>query len=185
MFQRFRDQESNELLEKYPINDAIKSSTVLAIGSNGENLGEIAIDRARQIAAGEGLDLVQVGLKGNAAVVKIMDFGKFLYLKKKELAESKKKQTVIQVKEIKIRPNIGDQDYNTKLKQAVGFFKDGKHVKFTLQFRGREIGMMRELGPKIFQRITTDLQEQEVGKLVEEKEQRGNVYWSKVYFVKQ
>ena len=84
-----------------------------------------------------------------------------------------------------MRPNIGDQDYWTKLKKALEFFKEGNKVKFTLQFKGREISMMEGLGSKFFERITTDLHSQDVGTLVEEKEQRSGAFWSKIYFVKE
>ena len=83
-----------------------------------------------------------------------------------------------------MRPNIGDQDYQTKFKRAVEFLKDGKRVKFTLQFRGREMAMMYEIGRNFFDRIARDLGEHKIGPLIEEKEVRGRPFWSKVYYVK-
>jgi len=117
-------------------------------------------------------------------VTKIMDFGKFLYAKKKQLSDAKKHQKTMQLKEVKLRPNIDDQDYKTKLRRAEQFFREGKKVKFTLQFKGRQISMMSTIGPNIFNRITQDLAEKDLGSLVEEKEQRGRSYWSKTYFIK-
>lgn len=157
---------------------------IIVINDQGENLGEITRDRALILADEAGLDLVQVGAKDEIPIAKIMNFGKFLYEKKKQMNDSKKHQKVIQIKEIKIRPNIGDQDYKTKLNQAEQFFKDGKKVKFTLQFKGREAVMIDDLGPRLFARITKDLTDREVGTLVEEKDGRGGMFWSKIYFVK-
>jgi translation initiation factor IF-3 len=179
----FREKRNNDLQEKYPVNDQIDSNEVIVITDTGENLGTIATSKAISRAQDSGLDLVKVGVKDSIPVTKIMDFGKFLYVKKKQLNDSKKNQKIMQLKEIKLRPNIDDQDYKTKLNRAIGFFEQGKKVKFTLQFKGREISMINTLGPQIFNRITQYLQEK-VGTLVEEKQQRGGSYWSKTYFVK-
>ena len=141
---------------------------------------EEALSRAKEV----GLDLVQIGESQDVVIAKIMDFGKYLYMKKKQLGEAKKKQKVIQIKEIKMRPNIGDQDYQTKFNKALQFLKEGKRVKFTLQFRGREMIMMNELGKKYYERIDHDLQESGIGPLVSEKEQRGRPFWSKIYYLK-
>jgi len=145
----------------------------------------IPLKEALVLADEVALDLVQVGEKEGVPVTKIMNFGKFLYAKKKQISDSKKQQKVAQLKEIKIRPNIGDKDYETKLNQAAQFFKDGKKVKFTLQFRGREIAMKNELGRKIFLRITQDLTGKNLGTLIEEKESRsGASMWSKIYAIR-
>ena len=180
----FKETVKNEIQGKYFVNHQIKAVKVFVITLDGENLGLISKQEAVDKASNDGLDLVQVGLKEGVPVTKIMDFGKFLYAKKKQMADSKKHQKIIQLKEIKIRPNIGDQDYKTKLKKAVEFFLDGKKVKFTLQFKGREITMLSVLGQKLFDRITQDLQENNVGTLVEEKDSRIGAYWSKIYFIK-
>ena len=166
------------------INEKIKASQAMVIDQNGENLGVISCREALNLAQGAGLDLVQVGEKDSIAIAKIMDYGKFLYSKKKQLSESKKKQKVVQVKEIKMRPNIGDQDYYTKLNHAIEFLSDGKKVKFTLQFRGRQFIMMNEHGKAFFERIDKDLEEKNLGALVKEREQRGGPFWSKIYFLK-
>lgn len=174
----------SEMQGKYFVNHQIKAPKVFVIGSTGENFGLIPKQEAQEKAQLEGLDLVQVGVKEEVPVTKIMDFGKFLYAKKKQLADSKKHQKIVQLKEIKIRPNIGDSDYKTKLKKAVEFFEDGNKVKFTLQFKGREVTMLGPLGLKLFERITSNLQEQGVGTLVEEKDNRIGSTWSKIYFIK-
>ena len=183
-FLKDKPQNNGELQDKYFFNEHIRGDKVLVITHTGENLGVVQKNKAIILAEEAGLDLVQVGEKDSVPVTKIMDFGKFLYAKKKQLNDAKKHQKVMQLKEVKLRPNIGEQDYKTKLKQAEQFFVDGKRVKFTLQFKGREIAMMDELGPKVFSKITLDLSEKQVGALVEEKEQRGGSFWSKTYFVK-
>lgn len=169
---------------KYPVNELIKADKVMVINAEGENLGVLSKQQALMRAQESGLDLVQVGEKDSAIIAKIMDFGKFLYEKKKQMSESKKHQKIILIKEIKIRPNIGDQDYLTKLNHAAQFFLDGKKVKFTLQFKGREITMMEDLGNKLFERISRDLAAKNVGTLVEEKDNRSGAFWSKIYYVR-
>jgi len=170
--------------DRHQINERIRASQIRLITEDGENVGIVSKTEALNRAKDVGLDLVKIGEHGDIVIAKIMDFGKFLYQKKKKEAESKKKQKIIQIKEIKMRPNIGDQDYQTKFKRAVDFLKDGKRVKFTLQFRGREMAMMHEIGRNFFDRIASDLDEQQIGPLIEEKEVRGRPFWSKVYYVK-
>lgn len=177
-------KEQNSLQEKYRVNEYIGGDKCVVIDNEGNNLGVLPKRKTIELAQGVGLDAVQVGEKDDVPVVRIMDFGKFLYEKKKQLGDSKKHQKIMQLKEIKLRPNIGDQDFETKMKQAVEFFVDGKKVKFTLQFKGREIGMMNDLGPKFFERIKQYLELKGVGTLVEEKEQRAETNWAKIFFVK-
>lgn len=180
----YKGKNSNDLSSKYSVNEKIKGDQVFVIDHEGNNLGEVAKSKALTLAETAGLDLVQVGEKNSNPVTKIMDFGKFLYAKKKQLSDAKKHQKTMQLKEVKLRPNIDDQDYKTKLRRAEQFFREGKKVKFTLQFKGRQISMMSTIGPNIFNRITQDLAEKDLGSLVEEKEQRGRSYWSKTYFIK-
>ncbi len=172
------------LQEKYLINEQIKADKVYVITHESENLGLIPRDEALTRSEESGFDLVQVGEKDGFPVAKIMDFGKFVYAKKKQLGDSKKHHKITQVKEIKLRPNIGDQDYKTKLKKAEEFFTDGMKVKFTLQFKGREVTMIDQTAMQIFEKITQDLMGKGTGDLVEEKDQRGGNFWSKIYFVK-
>lgn len=170
--------------DKHLVNENIKADQVRLITETGENIGLVSRREALSRAEDAGLDLVKIGEQGSEVVAKIMDFGKYLYLKKKQQSEAKKKQKVIQIKEIKMRPNIGDQDYQVKFKRAVQFLKEGKRVKFTLQFRGRQMIMMNDLGRTFYERIHNDLMAQELGSLVEEKLQQGRPFWSKIYYVK-
>ncbi|MFH1254142.1 MAG: translation initiation factor IF-3 [bacterium] len=131
------------------------------------------------------MDIFQLGEKDLVFIARIINFCKFIYENKKQLGEAKTHQKVILVKEIKIRPSIDDQDYKTKLNKAESFFKDGNKVKFTLQFKGREVPKMDEFGNKLFARISQDLAAKNIGTLVEEKDSRGGVVWSKIYFLKE
>lgn len=167
------------------VNERIREREVRLITHRGENLGVILKSKALEMAQDEGLDLVVIS-KGDDTqpVAKIMDFGKFLYEKKKKQGEAKKHQKIIQVKEVKMRPNIGDQDYMIKMKKALKFLEDGKKVKFTLQFRGRQKSMMRDLGDPFFAKISKDLHEAEIGQLIEEKESKRGPFWSKIVALK-
>ncbi len=185
MNKAFKEKANNELQGKYFVNEDIRATTLLVIGLNGENHGQLSKHQAIALAEQSGLDLVQVGEKDSLVIAKIMDFGKFLYTKKKQQSDSKKHQKIIQIKELKLRPNIGDQDYKTKLNQAAQFLDEGKKVKFTLQFKGREISMMEDVGQKMFLRITHDLTIKNIGVLVEEKESRAGALWSKIYGLKE
>lgn len=176
--------ELDRLADKYLVNEDINSSEMLVIDTDGEKKGVMSKQQALDLASGQRLDLVQVGLNDSTAIAKVMDFGKFLYNKKKQLGEAKKHQKVIHVKEIKLRPNIGDQDYKTKMKHAIAFLSEGKKVKFTVQFRGRQMIIKNELGNKMFARINNDIIEAGLTNLVEEKDQRGGPFWTKIYFVK-
>ena len=181
---RNNHKDKNNSRKKHLVNEQIRDSKIRLIIETGENIGVVsrkeALDRAEQT----GLDLVKIGEQDSIVIAKLMDFGKHLYLKKKQQAQAKKNQKVIQIKEIKMRPNIGDQDYLVKFNRAVKFLEEGKRVKFTLQFRGREMIMMKEIGPKFFARIHNDLEARELGPLVAEKEQRGRPFWSKIYYIK-
>lgn len=176
--------QRNSLAGEYSVNEKIKEQKIQVIDQDGKNLGVIGKKEALSLAQAAGLDLVQVGQKDDFAIGKIMDFGKFLYIKKKQLSESKKKQKIIQIKEIKMRPNIGEQDYKTKMNQAINFLKEGKKVKFTLQFKGREMIMGHELGQNFFNKINNDLVAANLGNLAYEKEQKIGLFWSKVYYLK-
>lgn len=184
MNKAIKDKNPNDGANKYFVNEQIRTEKIMVIDHEGQSLGALPRFQALAKAQEVGLDLVQVGDKDGVPIAKLMDFGKFLYAKKKQLADAKKHQKIIIVKEIKIRPNIGDQDYKTKINQAADFFLEGNKVKFTLQFRGREAAMMDEVGPKLFARIGTDLAERNVGTLVEEKDARSGSLWTKIFYVK-
>ena len=114
-----------------------------------------AIDAARDV----GLDLVEVSPTASPPVCKILDFGKFKYENQKKKNEARKKQRVIEVKEIKLRPNIDDHDYEIKMKNGRKFIDEGDKVKFTMRFRGREMAH-QEIGMKVLDRIRSELDEQ-------------------------
>ena len=169
------------------VNERIMASQVQLITQDGENIGVIARTDALRMATDANLDLVMIAEGGSKGVpvVKIMDLGKSLYEKKKKQAESKKHQKVIQVKEIKIRPKIGEHDFQTKLNRAIGFLRDGKRIKVSLWFRGRENVLKDKHGSELFERVEKALDASGLGKnLVKEKEVRMGQAWSRFYFVK-
>lgn len=171
---------------KHMINEAITASQLLVIDADGTSLGVISRADALVRAQTAGLDLVQVGLKDDQLVIaKIMDHGKLLYEKRKQDHKAKKSQKVIQIKELKFRPMIGDGDYQIKMRRAEEFLREGKRVKCTLQFRrGREMVNANEVGEAMFARINQDLQALSLGVLLEEKEQRGKIMWTRIYYLK-
>lgn len=168
------------------INQFIRAPRLQVITSDGRNLGAIDRDEALRYAREEGLDLVQISESGGEGfpIAKIMDFGKELYERKKKQADAKKKQKVIKVKEVKLRPKIDEHDYQTKIKQAIGFLEEGNRVKFTIMFRGRELTGKNERGQLMFNKIDATLQEKGYGSLEREKDMCAGPFWSRVYYVK-
>ena len=140
------------------INEAIRAREVQLISDTGENLGVVGRFDALAKAQEVGLDLVEISPNANPPVCKILDYGKFKYEQQKKAAEQKKKQKVIEIKEIKMRPNIDDHDYDVKIRAMKRFFEEGDKVKVTLRFRGREMAHM-ELGMQLLQRVKTDFAE--------------------------
>lgn len=168
------------------INERIRYERVQLITHDGKNEGIVTRDVALRIAREAGLDLVIIAESGKdgVPVAKIMDHGKALYAKKKQLADARKKQHVIQVKELKLRPKIGEHDFQTKMHQAIDFLNEGKRVKFTLVFRGRENAMKYEHGNVLFDRIYQLLKDSEVGpSLVQEKQESGQAEGGMLYRV--
>jgi translation initiation factor IF-3 len=131
------------------------SRTVLLIGDDGHKFGEIGIDEARAIAEEQGFDVVEVSPEAKPPVCKLMDYGKFKYEQQKKAAEARKKQKVIEIKEIKMRPTIDDHDYDVKMKAMKRFFDEGDKVKVTLRFRGREMAH-QNIGMDLLSRIQKD-----------------------------
>jgi translation initiation factor IF-3 len=163
----------------------IRAFKLQVITSDGRNLGVIDKFEALKLAREEGLDLVLISPEGaEVAVAKIMDFGKSVYAKKKKFAEAKKKQKVIKVKEIKIRPKIGDHDFETKLNQGADFLRDGMRLKVTLQFRGRENVNKEEVGRGIFERVVQKFQELGLAGVVSEGDFSMGQFWSRIYYLK-
>ena len=175
--------------EQLPLmNEKIRAPKVQLIMHDGRNVGVISRDDALRQAQTVELDLVMIAESGaeGVPVVKIMDFGKALYEKKKKATEAKKHQKVIQVKEIKIRPKIGEHDFQTKMKHAMQFLEDGKRVKMTLWFRGRENTMKEDIGVKLFDKIESTLRDHyNFGdKLTSEKDAKIGQTWSRFYYLK-
>jgi len=128
------------------------------IGGDGEQIGIVSIDEARQRAQDADLDLVEVAADARPPVVKMMDYGKYKYEEARKARDARKKQHVIQVKEVKFRPGIEDHDYQFKTRHARKFLEEGNKVKVTMMFRGRQV-THPELGVEVLERIVEDLQD--------------------------
>ena len=125
--------------QELPINRQIRAKEVQLTGENGEKIGLVSIEDALQKAEQSNLDLVLVAPNANPAVCKIMNYGKYKFEQSKKEKEAKKKQKVLEVKEIRVTPNIEEHDFSFKLKNTKKFLEDGNKVKITVRFRGREI----------------------------------------------
>ncbi|MGE3303191.1 MAG: translation initiation factor IF-3 [Hyphomonadaceae bacterium] len=121
------------------VNDEIRALRVLLIDAEGEKQGEMPTSAALEAAQEAGLDLVEVAGGANPPVVKIMDYGKFRFEEQKKKAAARKTAKHVELKEVKVRPNIDDHDYDVKMKAMTRFFEEGDKVKVTLRFRGREL----------------------------------------------
>ncbi|OCX93136.1 translation initiation factor IF-3 [Stutzerimonas stutzeri] len=143
---------------KAPINENISAREVRLIGADGEQIGIVSIDEALQVAEEAKLDLVEISADAIPPVCRIMDYGKHLFEKKKQVAAAKKNQKQIQVKEVKFRPGTEEGDYQVKLRNLVRFLSDGDRAKVSLRFRGREMAH-QELGMELLKRVETDLAE--------------------------
>jgi translation initiation factor IF-3 len=144
------------------INDRIRATEIRLIGADGENVGVVTPARAMQMAEEAGLDLVEISPTAVPPVCKIMDFGKFKYETQKREAEARKKQKVIEIKEIKFRPGTDIHDYEVKMRSVVKFLEEGDKVKVTLRFRGREMAH-QDLGLELLKRVEADVVE--IGKI--------------------
>ena len=125
---------------------------------NGENVGIVRTEDALERAEAAGLDLVEVAGQADPPVCKILDYGRFKYQAQKRANEARKKQKIIEIKEIKMRPNIDQHDYDVKMRSMVKFLGEGDKVKVTLRFRGREMAH-QDLGMKVLERVRDDLDE--------------------------
>ncbi len=140
------------------VNDEIRVPQVRLIDQNGEMVGVMSAREALIRAYDLGLDLVEISPNAVPPVCKILDFGKFKYEQQKKANEARKKQKVVEIKEIKVRPNIDDHDYEVKMKAMKSFISEGDKVKVTLRFRGREMAH-QELGVRVLERIRNELGE--------------------------
>jgi len=125
------------------------------IDAQGQNRGIVQVGEAQQLADEASLDLVEIVPTADPPVCKILDFGKFRFLEQKKSAEARKKQKIVEIKEIKLRPGIDDHDYDTKMKAVRRFFEEGDKVKVTLRFRGREMAH-QDIGFKLLERVKTE-----------------------------
>lgn len=168
------------------INEKIRFDKLQLITHEGNNMGVVSRDQAIKMAYAAGLDLVLIAENGGLGVpvAKIQDFGKVLYEKKKQQTEAKKNQKVIQIKELKMRPKISEHDYQTKINQAIEFLKDGKHLKVTLMFRGREAASLDGKGSEMFDKMTQSFIEAGLSKIAQEKDSKTSQFWSRIYYLK-
>lgn len=137
------------------INDEIRAREVHLIDKDGANRGNVTFQEAIALAQEAGLDLVEISPNATPPVCKLLDFGKYKYQEQKKAAEARKKQKVVEVKEIKFRPMIDDHDYDVKMRSMKRFFEEGDKVKVTLRFRGREMAH-QELGVELLNRVKDD-----------------------------
>lgn len=140
------------------MNEEIRAREVRVVSSTNEQLGVMALRDALRLAGEQQLDLVEVAPTAKPPVCRIMDFGKFRFEQQKREKEAKKKQKVVSVKEVKLRPNIEDHDFHVKLKNAQRFIADGDKVKVTIMFRGREL-THPELGREVLLRMAEELKD--------------------------
>ena len=127
------------------------------IGANGENIGVVSPDRGLELAEDAGLDLVEISPNATPPVCKIMDYGKFKYEQQKRESEARKNQKIIEVKEVKFRPNTDVHDYDVKMRNVTRFLEAGDKVKVTLRFRGREMAH-QNLGRDLLERVAADVE---------------------------
>jgi translation initiation factor IF-3 len=140
------------------VNDQIESPQIRLIDQNGNMVGVVSLHQGLQLAYEAGLDLVEISPNADPPVCKLLDIGKYKYEQQKKQNEARKKQKVIEIKEIKMRPGIDDHDYEVKKRAMIRFLEEGDKVKITLRFRGREM-VHHELGAKVLDRLRADLGE--------------------------
>lgn len=140
------------------VNERIEADPVRLIDADGEQVGVVGLEEALAKADDGGLDLVEISPNSDPPVCKILDYGKYKYEEQKKRNEARKKQKVIEVKEVKMRPGIEQHDYDVKMRAMRRFLGEGDRVKVTLRFRGRELAH-QHLGMKVLDRIRDDLEE--------------------------
>nr|WP_237180597.1 translation initiation factor IF-3 [Roseomonas haemaphysalidis] len=140
------------------VNEDIRVPQVRLIDEAGEMIGVMSAREALLRAYDAGMDLLEISPNAVPPVCKITDYGKYKYEQQKKANEARKKQKIVEIKEIKVRPNIDDHDYDVKMRSAKSFLDEGDKVKVTLRFRGREMAH-QDLGAKVLERIRTELAE--------------------------
>jgi translation initiation factor IF-3 len=138
------------------VNDEITAVTIRLVDQDGEMVGVVPLREGLERAVQVGLDLVEVAPGAEPPVCKILDYGKYKYEEQKRKNEARKKQKIIEIKEIKLRPTIDENDYQVKMRAMVRFLEEGDKVKVTLRFRGRELAH-QDLGMKVLVRVKDDL----------------------------
>ncbi|MCF2914740.1 translation initiation factor IF-3 [Pseudoalteromonas sp. Cn5-37] len=151
-------KKGQQTAQKNRINEDITAKEVRLIGIDGEQAGIVSLKEAQAIADDAGVDLVEISPNAEPPVCKVMDYGKFIFEKSKELKEQKKKQKQIQVKEIKFRPGTDEGDYQVKLRNLRRFLEAGDKAKITIRFRGREMAH-QEIGIELLNRVKADLED--------------------------
>ena len=140
------------------INGEIHAPEVRLLGIENEQLGVFRLGEARRMAEEADVDLVEIAPNATPPACRLMDYGKFRYQEQKRAAEAKARQKVVQIKEVKFRPQTDDGDYNIKLRNMISFLQDGDKVKITLRFRGREMAH-QEFGIRLLERVRNDIEE--------------------------
>lgn len=138
------------------VNEEIKVPSIRLVDADGEMVGVVSLQEGLEMASEVGLDLVEVSPAAEPPVCKILDYGKFKYAEQKKRNEARKKQKVIEIKELKMRPGIEEHDYQTKMRSMFRFLDEGDKVKITIRFRGREMAH-QDLGARVLVRIQEDV----------------------------
>lgn len=154
------DSESTSIATErnHRLNGEINAPEVRLLGKDNEQLGVFRLGEARRMAEDADVDLVEIAPNATPPVCRLMDYGKFRYQEQKRAAEAKAKQKIVQIKEVKFRPQTDDGDYAIKLRNMKGFLEDGDKVKITLRFRGREMAH-QEFGVRLLERVRADIDE--------------------------
>ena len=137
-------------------NDEIRNAQVQLIDQDGTNQGTVETIAAIKMAMEAGMDLVEIAPNSSPPVCKIMDYGKYMVQAQKKAAAARKRQKIVEIEEIKLRPMIDDHDYNVKMKAMQRFFEEGDKVKITLRYRGREMAH-QEIGTKLLDKVKADV----------------------------
>ena len=140
------------------MNDGIDAPEIRLIDAAGEQLGVVTVGRGLELADEAGLDLVEISPNAEPPVCKLLDYGKYKYQAQKKAAQARKKQKIIEVKEMKFRPGIDEADYQVKLRNIRRFLEEGDKVKITMRFRGREM-VHQDLGIQVLMRVRDDVEE--------------------------
>lgn len=172
-----REVENIEKEQIFLKNEQIKVPKVRVVGQDGKQIGVLPTYKAIELAKKEGLDLVLVSPNAEPPVVKIMDFGKYMYQLAKKQKEAKKKQKVQETKQMKFRVKIDEHDYMTKVRHIRRFLEEGNKVKVTVMFRGREIAFA-EKGEEILKRIVQDISD--IGLVEVEPKLEGKDMWMQI-----